>query len=191
MHVREQKDKQAELMVKFHKAVETEYNNAKAKVDQNKFGVAVGGFSKPSSGGNMSPANKGMGAGDLNDGEASKGDENKLNPKDSAVMSSQGFSESVAGQQLHKAFAGKTFGSSAANRSFYQRQPSIKYVVQEQELTRKGKQELIEAKIAELEGHVETSEELFREIHFVSKSLLFSSFFKLYRMSKTKPKRTS
>lgn len=189
MHVREQKDKQAELMVKFQKAVETEYNNAKAKVDQNKFGVAVGGFSKPSSG-NMSPENKGMGAGDLNDGEASKGDENKLNPKDSAVMSSQGFSESVAGQQLQKAFAGKTFGSSA-NRSFYQRQPSIKYVCQEQELTRKGKQELIEAKIAELEGHVETSEELFREIHFVSKSLLFSSFSKLYRMSKTKPKRTS
>jgi len=38
-------------------------------------------------------------------------------------------------------------------------------------MTRKGKAELIEQKIIEFEGHVETTEELLREVHVVSKDL--------------------
>ena len=38
-------------------------------------------------------------------------------------------------------------------------------------MTRKGKAELIEQKIVEFEGHIETTEELLREIHVVSKVL--------------------
>ena len=38
-------------------------------------------------------------------------------------------------------------------------------------MTRKGKAELIENKIVEFEGHVETTEELLREIYVVSKVL--------------------
>ena len=78
------------------------------------------------------------------------------------VLTSAGVNSLTGSDGEVKFNAAKTF-TSTKNKSFFKRQPSIKVVGEN--MTRKGKAELIEQKIVEFEGHVETTEELLREVH--------------------------
>ena len=165
VHVREQKDKQAELIVKFTKAIEQAGKIANAE-RKDIMHQPIEPRASPMQ----------LNVGRIGD-DLQSDDDNEVKLKSRTSMERErrateqvlpsAVANSLTGSDYEPRFnATKTFTS---KKTLFKRQPSIKALGEN--MTRKGKAELIEQKIIEFEGHVETTEELLREVHVVSQVL--------------------